>query len=195
MTRCPSPCRRQPRGRSDHPQATPGAPVPVVLAHYPVADRDVARKKERSVATRRLLRAEDGRQLPVSRVFGIEPPAGQSVAELARPATRRPKDQRLLLSLIRAGYDEALAAEIDQLYLVADQALLTLLRALGFRFRAVAGPMWAYGAWNLATVLEVDEVLPGLRMHQDVHGCRIADYFAAPFDGSVPAAEICPPAG
>src|SRR4051794_24853053 len=120
MTRCASPCPRHPRARCHTIQPfQPGGPVPVVLASYPVAIGDVVRKKERSVASRRLLRAEDGRQLPVHRVFGIEPPAGQIVAEMSRPATRRPKDQRQLLSLLRAGYDEALAAEIDQLYLVA----------------------------------------------------------------------------
>src|SRR4051794_6309554 len=140
----------------------------------------------------RLLRAEGGRQLPVHRVFGLEAPDGVRVAELSRPAMRRPGDQGLLVSLLRAAYDEAIAGEIDELYLVADQPLLTLLRALGFRFRAVAGPVWSYGAWNIAAVLVVDDVLPGLRMHQAVHECRIAEYFAQPFDGTVPPDAICP---
>src|SRR4051794_9180954 len=141
----------------------------------------------------RLLRA-DGRELPVHRVFGLEQPEGVRVAELSRPAMRRPNDQGLLVSLMRAAYDEALEGGIDELYLVADQPLLTLLRALGFRFRAVAGPVWAYGARNIAAALVVEEILPGLRMHQDVHGCRIADYFTGPFDASVPPAAICLPA-
>ena len=147
--------------------------------------------EEEPVGTMRLLSAAPGRQLPVHRVFGLSEPDGLRVAELSRPALRYPHDQAALVSLLRAAYDEALAAGIDQLYLVADQPLLTLLRALGFRFRAVAGPVWAYGAWNIAAALRIDEVLPGLRMHQAVHGCQIADFFAGPYDGSVPDDAIC----
>jgi N-acyl-L-homoserine lactone synthetase len=151
--------------------------------------------EEEPVGTMRLLRAEAGRQLPVHRVFGLPEPEDVRVAELSRPALRRPGDHALLVSLLRAAYDEALAAGIEQLYLVADQSLLTVLRALGFRFRAMAGPVWAYGAWNIATMLVVEDVLPGLRMHQAVHGCRIADFFANPYDGSVPFDAVCLRAG
>jgi N-acyl-L-homoserine lactone synthetase len=151
--------------------------------------------EEEPVGTMRLLSAEPGRQLPVHRAFGLDAPDDLRVAELSRPALRRPQDQAALVSLLRAAYDEALATGIDQLYLVADQPLLTLLRALGFRFRAVAGPVWAYGAWNIAASLRIDEVLPGLRMHQAVHGCQIADFFAGPYDGSVRSDAICRSAG
>jgi N-acyl-L-homoserine lactone synthetase len=147
--------------------------------------------EEEPVGTMRLLRAEAGRPLPVHRVFGLPEPEGVRVAELSRPALRRPNDHALLVSLLRAAYDEALAAGIDQLYLVADQPLLSLLRALGFRFRAVAGPVWAYGAWNIAAMLVVEDVLPGLRMHQAVHGCRIADFFTGPFDGTTALDTVC----
>ncbi|MFL6239397.1 MAG: GNAT family N-acyltransferase [Actinomycetes bacterium] len=147
--------------------------------------------EEEPVGTMRLLRAQTGRQLPVQRVFDLPDPGSARIAELSRPAVRRPDDQALLVALLRAAYDEALAGGIDEVYLVADQGLLTVLRALGFRFRPLSGPVWAYGAWNIAAVLTVDDVVPGLRMHQAVHGCQIADYFTAPFDGAAPADTVC----
>jgi N-acyl-L-homoserine lactone synthetase len=177
--------------RGGHPAGS-ARPVPLDL------DPDDARAlhllavdEEEAVGTMRLLRAEPGRPLPVERVFGVRVPDGVRAAELSRPALRRPGDYPTLIALLRGAYDEALAGGIDQFYLVADQSLLTLLRALGFGFRAVAGPVWAYGAWNIAACLRVNELLPGLRTHQAVHGCRIAEYFAGPFDATVPANAVC----
>jgi N-acyl-L-homoserine lactone synthetase len=151
----------------------------------------LAIEDDEPVATIRLLRAEPGRPLPIHRLFGLPVAAEGRIAELSRPALRRADDSAVVVSLLRAAYDEALAAGIDELYLVAGQKLLTMLRALGFRFRAVAGPVWAYGGWIIAASLAVPDVLPGLRLHQAVHGCRLADYFKRPFDGSVPAEAGC----
>jgi predicted GNAT family N-acyltransferase len=146
-----------------------------------------------SVATIRLLVAEPGGALPLDAAGGLERDPDRRAAELSRPAIRpdRRDDPALVMALLRAAYDEALTAGVADVYLVADQPLLTLLRGHGFRFRAVSGPMWATGAWSIAAVLAVEEVLPGLRLHQAVHGCRVADFFAAHFTGAIPGHEIC----
>jgi N-acyl-L-homoserine lactone synthetase len=161
--------------------------------HDPTATHWLAVEDAGPVATIRLLHAEPGAALPLDATFGLARDTARRAAELARPAVRhdRREDPALVMSLLRAAYDEALAAGVEEIYLVADQPLLTLLRGHGFRFRAVSGPMWAHGSWSIAAVLAVDEILPGLRLHQAVHGCRIADFFAASFNGSVPGHEIC----
>jgi N-acyl-L-homoserine lactone synthetase len=147
----------------------------------------------RLAATVRLLTADPGNELPLDGVFGLLRDKDRRAAELSRPSVRadRQGDSVLVMGLLRAAYDEALAAGVDEIYLVADQPLLTVLRGHGFRFRAVAGPMWANASWSIASVLSVDEILPGLRLHQAVHGCGVADFFARHFDGDVPGHEIC----
>ena len=145
------------------------------------------------LASVRLVAAGAGQELPLDRIFGLARGTERRAAELSRPDVRadRRGDPTLVLALFRAAYDEALAAGVEEIYLVADQPLLTLLRGYGFRFRAVAGPVWAHAAWSIAAVLPVDEIMPGLRLHQAVHGCGVADFFARHFDGGVPAREIC----
>jgi N-acyl-L-homoserine lactone synthetase len=147
----------------------------------------------RLAATIRLLPVDAGDELPLDGAFGLTREGDRRVAELSRPSVRadRQGDSAVVMGLLRAAYDEALAAGVDEIYLVADQPLLTLLRGHGFRFRAVAGPMWANASWSIAAVLAVDEILPGLRLHQAVHGCRVGDFFARHFDGDVPGHEIC----
>jgi predicted GNAT family N-acyltransferase len=179
---------------TSHETAAAPAVIPLQLdEHDAQAVHLLAHEDDGPVATLRLLRAEPGGELPVDTTFGLARDTDRRAAELSRPAIRpdRRDDPALIIGLLRAAYDEALAARVDEIYLAADQPLLTLLRGHGFRFRAVSGPMWANAAWSIAAVLSVDEVLPGLRLHQAVHGCRIADFFAAHFAGGVPGAEIC----
>ncbi|MDX6285792.1 MAG: hypothetical protein QOG53_1277 [Frankiales bacterium] len=146
----------------------------------------------RIAATVLVLPAEAGQDLPLDRVFGLSRDRERRAAELAHPTIRADHhgDPAHVFGLLRAAYDEALAHGVDEIYLVGDQPLLTLLRGYGFRFRAVAGPMWANASWSIAAVLSVDGIVPGLRLHQAVHGCRAADVFSD-FDDAMAGPEIC----
>ena len=141
------------------------------------------------IACTRLIDGSDGAPLPVTDLFGLTPRSRSS--EASGTAVVPPyRKSWVSLGLYRALYEIAVDREHEHRYAIVEPRYLASLRALGYPYEVVGGPLNVFGFPNIAGVYPVADLLPSMQQADGPQASVSFRYFSRPFEWSLTEEDV-----
>lgn len=137
----------------------------------------------------RLIDGSDGAPLQVTDLFDITPLNRSSEASGTAVAPPYRKSW-VSLGLYRALFEIAVSRGHEHRYSIVEPPYLDNLRALGYPYEVVGGPLHVFGHENLACVYPVADLLPSMQKADGPQASIVHRYFARPFDWTLSEEDV-----
>jgi hypothetical protein len=136
-----------------------------------------------------LIDGSGGAPLQVTDLFGIPPlsrPSEASGTAVAPPYRK----SWASLGLYRALFEIAVSRGHEHRYSIVEPPYLDNLRALGYPYEVVGGPLHVFGHANLACVYRVADLLPSMQKADGPQASIVHGYFARPFEWTLDEEDV-----
>lgn len=141
------------------------------------------------IACTRLIDGSDGAPLPVADLFDITPRSRSS--EASGTAVVPPyRKSWVSLGLYRALYEIAVDRKHEHRYAIVEPRYLASLRALGYPYEVVAGPLNVFGFPNVVGVYPVADLLPSMQQADGPQTSVSFRYFSRPFEWTLTQEDV-----
>lgn len=152
--------------------------------HVLASDEDGA-----DIGCTRLIDGSDGAPLQVTDLFDLEPLSRSS--EASGTAVVAPyRKSWVSLGLYRALYQIAVDRGHEHRYSIVEPPYLANLRALGYPYEVVGGPLNVFGHPNLACVYPLADLLPSMQVADGPNASIIHRYFERPFQWTLSREDV-----